>query len=102
MGEMERSPLKDADAMTSTASALVPKMLSAANAKNDLDAHAHPIGWRRYVYSTNHKDIGTMYFVLAGMLHAFIRRERGCSKPMGVRRDHARMDLILAAAISSI
>jgi cytochrome c oxidase subunit 1 len=42
----------------------------------------HPTGWRRYVYSTNHKDIGTMYLWFAifagcvgGILSVFMRME---------------------------
>ncbi|MCO5131772.1 MAG: cytochrome c oxidase subunit I [Xanthobacteraceae bacterium] len=49
---------------------------------HDDHAHGHPTGWRRYVYSTNHKDIGTMYLIFAliagligGLMSVAIRLE---------------------------
>ena len=53
-----------------------------AHATTAHDDHGHPTGWKRYVYSTNHKDIGTMYLwfaifagVIGGILSIVMRME---------------------------
>lgn len=46
------------------------------------ESKGNPTGWKRYVYSTNHKDIGTMYLIFAilggiigGVMSVLIRME---------------------------
>ncbi|MDH3235419.1 MAG: cytochrome c oxidase subunit 1, partial [Alphaproteobacteria bacterium] len=64
---------------------------------NAAEAHHehHPTGWRRFVYSTNHKDIGTLYLIYAivaglvgGALSVWFRLELQAPGNQGIAEGH--------------
>ena len=72
------------------------------------EAHAvhdhHPTDWRRFVYSTNHKDIGTMYLVFAviggligGAMSIVFRMELASPGEQVLGGDHHMFNVLITA-----
>ena len=73
------------------------------SAAHDHDHHT-PTGWRRWVYSTNHKDIGTMYLIFAviggligGGMSMLIRMELAVPGPGILGGDHHFFNVLITA-----
>ena len=73
------------------------------SAAHDHDHHT-PTGWRRWVYSTNHKDIGTMYLIFAivggligGGMSVLIRMELAVPGPGILGGDHHFFNVLITA-----
>ncbi len=71
------------------------------------DAHADhhvPRGWRRWLFSTNHKDIGTMYLIfsvcfgiIGGLFSIVIRMELGEPGAQVLGGDHQLFNVLISA-----
>ena len=75
-----------------------------SSAAHDDHDHHTPTGWRRWVYSTNHKDIGTMYLIFAiiggligGGMSVMMRMELAAPGPGILGGDHHFFNVLITA-----
>jgi cytochrome c oxidase subunit I len=80
--------------------------MATSHAAHDDHHHADPTGWRRYVYSTNHKDIGTMYLwfaifagVLGGLLSVMMRIEL---QDPGIQYFHGLASMVYGSSMDNL
>jgi cytochrome c oxidase subunit 1 len=73
-------------------------------ARNSDHAHDTPKGWRRWLLSTNHKDIGTMYLILAissgiigGLFSLAFRLELVAPGPQILGGNHQLFNVLITA-----
>ena len=59
--------------------------------------HGNPTGWKRWAYSTNHKDIGTMYLIFAiiagiigSLFSVLMRKGKGAKGVLDIEQALAR------------
>ena len=67
-------------------------------------SHANPTGWKRWLLSTNHKDIGTLYFILAiaggligGLFSVLLRYELAAPGDQLFNGDYQFYNVVLTA-----